>query len=437
VTARLVAAVLAASALRLLLAWRLGLAADEAYYWGWSERLAWGYYDHPPAVAGVIRAGTALLGDTELGVRAAGVLLQAGAAWALLREGGDRWLLALMLLTAPLLALGGLLATPDVPLLAAWALGLAAASRGRVWLVGLCCGAAMLSKLTGWLLWPIVWLAWDKRDWRIYAAGALAVCVASPNLIWNAQNGWVAYGFQLRHGLVAAEAEAPGLAGLATYLGGQLGLLNPLLAAAVGGWLWRGPRDLWCFAAAAPWLAFAAASCVGHSEPNWPAAAFLGAFVGLSRQGGWVRRAAWAGAWMGCITSALVALHALRPLIHWRADPTHELRMGAVIGPAAAAADRPGPVLCERYQEASWIRFYGGVDATTAPGVGRVDQHDLWPRELPEEGLFVRPYRGAPTLPVDGLYRGHGAAEVVELRVGPQRVKRWQIYRISGYQGER
>ena len=32
---------------------QLGLTADEAYYWRWAERLDWGYYDHPPGVAGV------------------------------------------------------------------------------------------------------------------------------------------------------------------------------------------------------------------------------------------------------------------------------------------------------------------------------------------------------------------------------------------------
>src|SRR5262245_15833853 len=45
------------------------LAFDEAYYWQWSKNLAWGYYDHPPMIAFMIRAGTELFGDTSLGVR--------------------------------------------------------------------------------------------------------------------------------------------------------------------------------------------------------------------------------------------------------------------------------------------------------------------------------------------------------------------------------
>ena len=59
----------------------LPLTADEAYYWMWSKHLAFGYYDHPPAIAWIIRAGTALLGDTAFGVRASGLLLSGLASW--------------------------------------------------------------------------------------------------------------------------------------------------------------------------------------------------------------------------------------------------------------------------------------------------------------------------------------------------------------------
>ncbi|HTO65264.1 MAG TPA: glycosyl transferase, partial [Bradyrhizobium sp.] len=61
--------VLALVALRLIAAAVTPLTFDEAYYWMWSKHLAGGYYDHPPMVALVIRLGTMLAGDTELGVR--------------------------------------------------------------------------------------------------------------------------------------------------------------------------------------------------------------------------------------------------------------------------------------------------------------------------------------------------------------------------------
>jgi hypothetical protein len=67
---RLAAAWLLGGALvRLLVAAGTPLFPDEAYYWEWSRRLAGGYFDHPPAVAWLIAGGTAIAGDTPLGVR--------------------------------------------------------------------------------------------------------------------------------------------------------------------------------------------------------------------------------------------------------------------------------------------------------------------------------------------------------------------------------
>ena len=63
------------------------LSYDEAYYWLWSKTLAGGYYDHPPAIAFVIRAGTMLFGDTSLGVRFIPWLLSVAASFAVYRAG--------------------------------------------------------------------------------------------------------------------------------------------------------------------------------------------------------------------------------------------------------------------------------------------------------------------------------------------------------------
>src|ERR1700742_510973 len=77
--------VLALVALRLGGAAGTPLAFDEAYYWMWSKHLAGGYYDHPPMVAVVIRLGTLIAGDTELGVRLVSVLLALPMSFAVYR----------------------------------------------------------------------------------------------------------------------------------------------------------------------------------------------------------------------------------------------------------------------------------------------------------------------------------------------------------------
>src|SRR5947208_13189019 len=77
-----------------LVGWRLIVAAftpitfDEAYYWMWQKHLAGGYYDHPPMVAFVIRAGTAIAGDTEFGVRLVSILLALPMSLAVYQTAG-------------------------------------------------------------------------------------------------------------------------------------------------------------------------------------------------------------------------------------------------------------------------------------------------------------------------------------------------------------
>src|ERR1700752_3214538 len=77
--------ILALVALRVLAGAVTPLTFDEAYYWTWSKHLAGGYYDHPPMVALVIRAGTTLAGDTPLGVRLVSILLGLPMSYAVYR----------------------------------------------------------------------------------------------------------------------------------------------------------------------------------------------------------------------------------------------------------------------------------------------------------------------------------------------------------------
>src|SRR6202035_2464844 len=79
--------ILALVALRLFAAAWTPITFDEAYYWMWSKHLAGAYYDHPPMVAVVIRLGTMILGDTELGVRLASILLALPMSFAVYRAG--------------------------------------------------------------------------------------------------------------------------------------------------------------------------------------------------------------------------------------------------------------------------------------------------------------------------------------------------------------
>ena len=64
----------AMTALRLVYASVLDLRTDEAYYWTWSKENVLSFLDHPPMIAWFIRFGTAIFGDTNFGVRFAGLV---------------------------------------------------------------------------------------------------------------------------------------------------------------------------------------------------------------------------------------------------------------------------------------------------------------------------------------------------------------------------
>lgn len=96
------------------------LHIDESYYWMYSKHLDWGYFDHPPMIAGFIYLGDAIM-HNELGVRLFTVLLSTFTMALLmneLNEKKDLFFLSLFLMSFPLIHgyIGGFLALPDVPL---------------------------------------------------------------------------------------------------------------------------------------------------------------------------------------------------------------------------------------------------------------------------------------------------------------------------------
>ncbi len=211
--------VLALVALRLIGAAWTPLTFDEAYYWMWSKHLAFGYYDHPPAVALVIRLGTMIAGDTELGVRLVSILLALPMSYAVYRAavilfGGQRVAAtATILLNVTMMAaVGTLVVTPDSPLLVASSfivLCLAKVletGRGAWWLaVGAAVGAALLSKYTALFFGPaiLIWLIgvpklrrWLISPW-LFLGGLVSLLIFSPVLLWNADHHWVSFIKQL------------------------------------------------------------------------------------------------------------------------------------------------------------------------------------------------------------------------------------------------
>ena len=245
--ARFLAALAGLAALRLIAGALLPLSADEAYYWLWSRHLAAGYFDHPPAIAYVIRAGTLLFGSVPFGVRLGGILLSVAASWFVWRTGAilacDEKIGALACLffnLTPMISVEMLAATPEAPSIAAaaffcWSLAKVAETKdGRWWLVaGIAAGLGLLAKYSGLFLGlgALVWLLasppmrrWLASPWP-YLGGVLALVLFAPNLWWNETHGWATFAFQFGR----IEGGGFTLRYLAEFLGAQLVLATPFI----------------------------------------------------------------------------------------------------------------------------------------------------------------------------------------------------------------
>ncbi|MEC7983976.1 MAG: glycosyltransferase family 39 protein [Myxococcota bacterium] len=371
---------------RLFFAGELDLAEDEAYYWVWSQTLQWGYFDHPPMIAYWIALGSAVLGKTELGVRAFGIVISSVALLAPGFRSPQPLLCFLLLCTLPLFSLGGILATPDLPLLSFWCLALWAAFEKRWYWYGLFAGGALLSKYTAFLLLPCV-LAVCWRDRKCWMATGIALLLYAPNIWWNIQHDWVSWQFQLFH----IQDEPRRL----DFILAQAALISPVLLFAIPFWLPFFPKERvlrLCYVTTV--IPFAVAVWVG-GEANWGAPAYVGLAAGLARMDGRWKQGAWTAVGLNGALSILIFIHLLRPLIDLPTDPSHRLNGGRNLADAVKAWGMEH-VWTERYQEAAWIHFYGDLPAHTNKNFGRMSQYDLWATDLPETGLYVRPYRSKP-----------------------------------------
>jgi 4-amino-4-deoxy-L-arabinose transferase-like glycosyltransferase len=223
------------------------LSFDESLYWIWSKHIAGGYYDHPPMNPILIRLGTTLFGNTELGVRVFGVLLALPASFAVWRAGAILFedervgaTAALFFNLTLVMAVGSVLATPDNPVVIATTFLLLALTklqqtgRGAWWLaIGVAFGIGMFSKYTTIFFAPsiLIWLLLvpEQRRWLLTAwpwiAGVIALAIFSPTLIWNAQHRWASVLYQYNR-LVVHDWS---LRYLGEFIAAQIGMATPFV----------------------------------------------------------------------------------------------------------------------------------------------------------------------------------------------------------------
>ena len=451
----------------------LPLSADEAYYWLWSKHLAMGYYDHPPAIAFLIRLGTFLFGDTALGVRASGILSSVLASWFVwqaaldILEDEKRAALAALLFNLTLMAGVELLAlTPDTPSIVTTAAFLFCLARlqstgkGHWWLwAGAAAGLGLLSKYSalfagaGALLWLLasprarIWLA---TIWP-WAGGALALLIFLPNLLWQSQHHWMTFAFQF--GRVTGGHLT--LRFLFEFLGAELGLATPfiLVLAGIGAWRAR-VRDSALFLPLAMILPaliyFLIHALHDRVQGNWPC--FLYPMLAVLAADGFTRDEGWRG-WCSRLAMPVAAFllllaytQAATGVLPLKHDPLARLLgvgMKQLAGQVEAEATKAGAkdVLTSDYETTAWLRFYAPALRLIA-----VDQPNRF-LDAPVARLdagpwlyFADPARGQERM-VTGEFRfAEKRAELARTRNGAviARYDLWQIDRPqSPMQGKR
>ena len=187
------------------------LANDEAYYHMFAERLAWGYFDHPPVTALLVWAGEHLFGG-ELGVRFFFTVLQPLYLWILWRlirpaDAGRRDAALFVVVSAAtlMLQLYGFIAVPDGPLMFTTALFLLtfkwfSENRRRAWLwMGIAMALMAYSKYHGALVVLFALAANPRQLLRpaLYSSGAVALLLLVPHLVWQYEHDWASFAYHL------------------------------------------------------------------------------------------------------------------------------------------------------------------------------------------------------------------------------------------------
>ena len=396
-------------AVNLLQAGFTSLNNDEAYYWMYSKYPAWGYFDHPPMTAIMIKAGY-LLFHNELGVRLMTVLLMAASLlmiWSLIDRDEDwknsniRYFIMLVLIL-PVFNIYGFIATPDSPLIFFSVLFLFAYKRflnNDSWkntiLTGITMAALMYSKYHAAILIILLILSNLSllKNPRFYLAAILALLLFLPHIYWQFINDFPSFKYHLVERVSGLD-----LSNIPGYIGSTLVFHNPFIL----------PLSVWLFVKCRPadkferalWFIFSgflifffAASFRYNVQPQWTVIVAIPVIIILFRNIGFnpvIRKTIkWVTFFMLPLIiigrSALIFDFLPIPFLR---DEFHDYKK-KMIEISALAGDRP-VVFTNSYQDASVYTFYTGKFAHSLNNMNyRRTQFDLWSFEEQVHGKEV------------------------------------------------
>ena len=389
----------------LLQAYQTELLDDEAYYWVYSQFIDWGYYDHPPVIALLIKAGTSLL-PGEAGVRLFMVSMSTLTIAMIhrLTDKKDDPLFYGLSLSILFLQIGGIIAVPDVPVLFFIALYfiilrqfILKRTLGISLLLGLVIALMLYSKYHGLLIVFFTLAAMPKLllKWQTWTAAILAGLLFFPHILWQFLNGLPS----VRYHLFERNATQYKFTFTLEYVLGQIALAGPFI-----GWLvltaaFRNKpatpiyRILY-WTTFGVFALFLVATFKGRAEANWTAPAYVGLIV-MAHQ--WLTdQPRWRNIVFRLLTPTLVVALIIRiylmidmkPLGWVKKDEFHKNHEWATA--IQQRADSLPVVFLNSYQRASKYWFYAGDTAFSLNTLQyRRNNYNFWPLEERLQGKRV------------------------------------------------
>jgi 4-amino-4-deoxy-L-arabinose transferase-like glycosyltransferase len=226
----------------------LGVAPQEAYYWNYARHLDLSYFDHPPMTAYLIHLFTTIFGSNTFGVHFSAIFISFILALLLFNflklifDYKTAFWSVIIASTTFIFALGGLIITPDGPLLLFWmlmmfSLYIAVQQDSLGWwlLTGIFAGCAMLSKYPAVLaiIGALFYMLFSPERRRYlarpgpYLAAIVSLIVFLPVVIWNYRHDWASFAFQ--GGRRISEAVNIRADYFFGFLGSQIGVLGIFL----------------------------------------------------------------------------------------------------------------------------------------------------------------------------------------------------------------
>jgi hypothetical protein len=270
------------------------LLDDEAYYWVFSRFLDWGYFDHPPMTALLIKMGYSFF-QNELGVRLLIVLLSTLTIYfcELLLQKKEPFVFYAICFSMAVLQIGGFLAVPDIPLMFFTALFFLCYKRFvkeatviNTLLLGFVAACLLYSKYHAVLIVLFTLLSNFTlfKKGQTYAAGLVALLLFVPHLLWQYNHDWISF----RYHLFESNVNPYKISYTTDYLLGQLLIAGPVVGFIFWVALFRyhttsATERALKFTGIGIFFFFLLSSFRGRVEANWTAPAMIPLLV-LSHQ---------------------------------------------------------------------------------------------------------------------------------------------------------